>query len=306
MQEKKESVVPEHLVSSRLDQVLVSLFPSFSRTFIQRCIEEGRVLVNGQQQKKRYLAEQGDIVTLFVPPPEPSPLTPEHMSFSILFDDEDLFAINKPPGLVVHPAPGNRSGTFVNGFLSYIQNSGLDDPIRPGIIHRLDKDTSGVLLAAKNREALYAVARQFHDRKVGKEYLAIVLGEFTGYRNVEGPIARDPNMRKRMAILDSGKEARTEVFSVAAKDGFSLVRAVPYTGRTHQVRVHLRSIDLSILGDDLYGNKGINSKWGVRQMLHCSSLTFCHPRTGELVRLEAPLLPDMESVCTKLKFYSAP
>lgn len=300
MVEKREYVVPEHLVGSRLDQVLVFLCPSFSRAFIQHCIEEGRVFVNGQREKKRYLAEQGDTLTLFVPPPDPSPLIPESMTFSILFEDPDLFAINKPPGLVVHPAPGNKSGTFVNGFLSYIQNAGFEDPVRPGIIHRLDKDTSGVLLAAKNREALYAVARQFHDRKVGKEYFAVVHGDFTGHTIIDAPIARDPNQRKRMTILDSGKQAKTEVYGLAVKEGFSLVKAVPHTGRTHQVRVHLRSIGLSILGDDLYGNKKMNAKWNVRQMLHCSSLMFHHPKTGERMRLDAPFLDDMKEVCAKL------
>jgi 23S rRNA pseudouridine1911/1915/1917 synthase len=299
---QREAVVPECYSGTRLDQVLVFLFPGFSRAFFQSHIEGGRVLVNGQRQKKRHLVEEGDTLTLFVPPLEPSSLIPEPMSFDILFEDGDLFAINKPPHLVVHPAPGHRTGTFVHGFLSHVQSLGLNDPIRPGIIHRLDKDTSGVLLAAKNREALYAVARQFHDRKVGKEYFAIVLGEFTGQRTIEGSIARDPTNRKRMAILETGKESKTEVFGVKVKGGFSLVKAVPYTGRTHQVRVHLRSIGLSILGDDLYGQKEINKKWGVRQMLHCSSLIFSHPRSGEKIHLEAPFFKDMEEALVKLGF----
>ena len=222
------------------------------------------------------------------------------MDFSVLFEDEDLFAINKPPNLVVHPAPGNMSGTFVHGFLSHVLDAGFDDPVRPGVIHRLDKDTSGVLLAAKNKEALYAVAKQFHDRKVGKEYFAIVLGEFSGYRIIDGPIARDPRNRMLMTILETGKEAKTEVYGVRSRNGFSLVRAVPHTGRTHQVRVHLSSIGLRILGDSSYGNKNENKKWGVRQMLHCASLTFSHPRSHETIRLEAPFFEDMESTLVQL------
>lgn len=330
MVEKKEILVPERYAHVRLDQVLVALFPQFSRASIQEHIEKERVLVNGQTQKKRYLVEEGDLLTLFVPSAEPSCLTPESMSFSILFEDQDLFVINKPPHLVVHPAPGHRSGTFVHGFLAHIQgafcktsdcdmrsagegetergrefckglhDSVFDDPIRPGIIHRLDKDTSGVLLAAKNREALYAVSKQFHDRKVKKEYFAVVLGEFTGYKDVQGNIARDPKNRKRMALVDEGKEARTEVFGVQSRNGFSLVRACPHTGRTHQVRLHLRALGLSILGDELYGQKEINKKWNVRQMLHCFSLCFHHPRTHEEIRVEAPFFPDMDTVLTQL------
>jgi 23S rRNA pseudouridine1911/1915/1917 synthase len=305
MQEKKEILVPKKYAHIRLDQALASLFPSYSRASMQQHIEGGRVFVNGHAQKKRYLVEEGDLLTLCLLPPEPSLLIPENMSFSVLFEDTDLFAINKPPHLVVHPAPGNKSGTFVHGFLAHLQNSAFDDPVRPGIIHRLDKDTSGVLLAAKNREALYAVSKQFHDRKVGKEYFAVVVGEFTGYSDVQGFIARDSRNRKRMAVSESGKHARTEVFGVQARNGFSLIRAIPHTGRTHQVRVHLRSLGLSILGDDLYGQKEINKKWGVRQMLHCFSLTFCHPRTHETLRLEAPFFADMKAVFERLGFYTS-
>lgn len=302
MHEAKGAIVSEEKSGIRLDRVLVDLFPELTRTYAASLIDEQQVFVNGVLQKKRYLVDSGDYITLSLPPPISSMITPEKMDFNVLYEDEDFFVINKPPHLVVHPAPGNRRGTFVNGFLSYLEPAAFDDPIRPGVVHRLDKDTSGVLLAAKNREALYAVSKQFHDRQVEKEYFAVVFGECAEYRDINEPIGRDSRNRKKMAILENGRASRTEVWRLKSSLGYSFVKAHPYTGRTHQIRVHLRSLGLSILGDDLYGQKEINSKWGVRQMLHCGSLRFMHPKKKTMMHIKASFFPDMTDVLKKLQF----
>lgn len=298
----KSCIVPEERAGIRLDRVLVDLFPGLTRTYAASLIDGKEVLVNGVLQKKRYLVDSGDCITLSLPLPVSSLIIPEKMDFSVLYEDEDFFVINKPPHLVVHPAPGNSSGTFVNGFLSHLGSTVFDDPIRPGIVHRLDKDTSGVLLAAKNREALYAVSRQFHDRQVEKEYFAVVFGECAGYEDINEPIGRDSKNRKKMAIVENGRVSRTEVWGLKSSSGYSFVKAHPLTGRTHQIRVHLRFLGLSILGDDLYGQKEINGKWGVRQMLHCGSLKFLHPKKKTMMHIKAPFFQDMTDVLKKLQF----
>ena len=300
----QQATIPNECSGLRLDVVLSKLF-DISRASLQRMIEEGLVHVNGVVQKKRHIVKEGDLLSLCPPLQAPSQVVPEEMSFDILYEDSSLFIINKPPGLVVHPAPGNRSGTFVNGLVAHCKDLECCDPVRPGLVHRLDKDTSGVLIAAKTLPVLGAMSKQFHDRTVHKEYLAIVVGKFEGNKQTSGSIGRSSRNRQRMAVVPEGKEAQTEFFPIVPSDvggsihvqlpkEYTLVKAIPRTGRTHQVRVHLAFLGYPILGDALYGNREANEKRkGVRQMLHCWSLTFVHPVTGETLLVKAPLPDDM-------------
>lgn len=286
----EDRVVPEGCAGMRLDRALSALFGG-SRASLQRVLAGGRVRVNGIVQKKSYGVEKGDLLSVQFPQPEPLRVVPEAMEFRILYEDPFLFVINKPPGMVVHPAPGNKSGTFVNGFVAYCSELACIDPVRPGLIHRLDKDTSGVLMAAKDPRTLEAMSRLFQDRLVEKEYLAIVHGRFEGRRLVTSPIGRDPKNRQRMAVVEGGKDSETEFFSLEAKDSVSLVRAVPYTGRTHQIRVHLRSLGHPVIGDLLYGPASQSA--APRQMLHCASIAFEHPISKKPCVICAPPPEDM-------------
>ena len=253
------------------------------------------------------------MLSVSLPPPQPLHALPEEMSFDILYEDADLFIINKPSGLVVHPSPGNRTGTFINGFVAHCKDLSCDDPIRPGLVHRLDKDTSGVLLAAKKPEILAALSLQFQERTVCKEYLAVVTGRMERSVCVDEPIGRDPVHRQRMAVVAEGKKAKTDFVPEGppfcltpypqrggciqfARD-CTLVRATPYTGRTHQIRVHLALLKMPILGDSVYGFRSVNEMWGgPRQMLHCWSIAFAHPRTGKEMVVQAPIPKDMETL----------
>lgn len=276
----------------RLD-VFVARCWGVSRAFAQEGIELGSVLVNGRVEKKRYVVALSDRIDFSPKKSTISPaVQPRQMDFDILFEDESLFVINKPAGLVVHPAPGNYEGTFVSGFLAHCALSDFDDPIRPGIVHRLDKQTSGVLIGAKNREALHRLSQQFHDRTVYKEYVAIVKGSVTGPQVVEGSIGRDAKHRQRMAVVLGGRASYTEFYPICSNAGYTLIRAVPKTGRTHQIRVHAAFLGHPVLGDLLY-SKEPHACGAVRQMLHCSLIRFAHPTTGKTLTLKAPLPVDM-------------
>ena len=293
----------------RLDVALARLL-DLSRTSVQGLIEDGLACVNGQPCKKRALVAAGDLLSVILPPPVPSYAIPEEMKFDILYEDADLFIINKPPGLVVHPAPGNRNGTFINGFLAHCKNLSFEDPVRPGLVHRLDKETSGVLIAAKKPEILLALSEQFQQRTVRKEYLAIVVGRMEQPACVDKPIGRDPIRRQRMAVVAGGKAAMTEFAPLGlpfplegggwmqSPQSATLVSAAPHTGRTHQIRVHLASLSLPVLGDSVYGIRAVNELWGGgRHMLHCQSIAFTHPRTGIWMVVQAPMPQDMKAVC---------
>ena len=288
-------VVTPQEAGLRIDRLLTGRFPNFSRTYFQSLIEAGCVLINGAQVKKRAVPALGDeIEVCFQVTPELS-VTPEPMSFEILFEDEHLLAINKPPGLVVHPAPGHWTGTFVNGLLAHCQNlSAGDDPLRPGIVHRLDKETSGVLLAAKTREAHQKIIELFSTRQIEKLYLAICCGRPPN-GPVVAPIGRHPVHRKEMAVMADGKEATSHVQVVAFNEKTSLALIRPTTGRTHQIRVHLKHIGHPILGDPVYGNTRMNQSLAPeRLLLHAYRLSFIHPITQEQIRLSAPIPNDMK------------
>jgi 23S rRNA pseudouridine1911/1915/1917 synthase len=305
----RQVVIPPECSGLRVDVALTRLL-DLSRASLQRYIEEGLVHVNGHPCKKRLLVAAGDLLVVHLPPPPPSHVTPQEMKFDVLYEDADLFIINKPPGLVVHPAPGNREGTFVNGFVAHCSDLECDDPIRPGLVHRLDKDTSGVLIAAKKPEILSALSEQFQQRRVHKEYLAIVVGRLEQPIGVDKPIGRDPVHRQRMAVVANGKSAKTEVVPegppfrltpyeakgrecIQSRQDCTLIKAIPHTGRTHQIRVHLAWLGVPILGDSVYGIRSVNEMWnGPRQMLHCRSIAFTHPRTGEEMVIHAPIPED--------------
>jgi 23S rRNA pseudouridine1911/1915/1917 synthase len=292
--ERCDVYVTEPHRGERLDVFLAKSFPDISRSTIQQHIEQGLVAVNGSVSKKRFLVTPGDLVVFHLLPPSIPDISPEPMSFHVLYEDEDLFVIDKPAGLVVHPAPGNPRGTFVNGLLSYCKDIECLDPIRPGIVHRLDKDTSGVLIAVKTKKMLWDLSKQFQDRSVEKEYLAVVVGSFTERMEVRKAIGRDLVHRKKMMVRDDCKESSTDFIPLKIGKEVSFVRAIPHTGRTHQIRVHLQYLGFPVLGDAVYGRSEINEKHrALRQLLHCHRITFFHPRTQQRMTIEASIPKDI-------------
>jgi 23S rRNA pseudouridine1911/1915/1917 synthase len=289
-------IVTEELAGQRLDKLLHHHFNGEqSRTYFQHLIEEKQVLLNGKPVKKRISPKVGDEIEVeFSYTPEIK-LTPENIPLEILFEDDSLLVVNKPAGMVVHPAPGNWTGTFVNALLYHCGDSLHDDvTMRPGIVHRLDKDTSGCLVAAKNLRVQQQLTSLFGDREVEKEYIAVCVGN-PGSGTVDTAIGRHPVHRKQMAVVESGgRSARSHLTVLATDSKRSVVQVNLETGRTHQARVHLRHRGAPILGDAVYGREGSNSHYGVkRQLLHAHRLGFVHPVTGEPLSFTAPIPEDM-------------
>lgn len=285
----------------RIDVLLARRFADHSRTYFQDLLEQGHVLLNGQPIKKRGTPSIGDRIDIAFPPQVKSYLTPEEIPLKIIFEDDHLIVVNKPPGMVVHPAPGHHSGTFVNALLNHCQGElMLSDPIRPGIIHRLDKDTSGILIAAKTSSAHYLIGKQFASRQVEKKYLAICCGRPPNGL-INAPIGRNPNHRKEMAVLEKGgKEAVTDVRVLAVQEKVSLVLLTPHTGRTHQLRVHLKHLGHPILGDVIYGTSSLNKALAVpRLLLHAYRIGFRHPVTEELLQLIAQIPEDFKTASSR-------
>lgn len=294
-------LVKESEVGLRLDKLLANRFlEKYSRTYFQSLIEQHLVLVNGAPVKKREKLAEGDEIEIEFAITSEIDLKPEDIPLTILYEDEHLLAINKPAGMVVHPAVGNWTGTFVNALLFHCKHlSSLAEDSRPGIVHRLDKDTSGVLLAAKTIVTQQKLVELFASRKVYKEYLAICVGcPKEGEVNV--PIGRHPVNRKQMAVIPSGRVAISYFSKLEWNGKLSLVKAVISTGRTHQIRVHLKHCGTPVLGDSLYGNETINQQYKVnRQLLHASLVRFHHPITNQEIEIQAPLPDDMQIFCTK-------
>lgn len=279
----------------RIDKFLSEKFPSYSRTYFQHLIEEGCILLNGEPVKKRICPEEGDEIEIYFQAiPGPS-LAPEPIPLEILYEDEHILAINKPPGMVVHPAPGHWSGTFVNALLAHCEKvAPSDNPLRPGIVHRLDKDTSGVLLAAKTQLAHKNLIEAFSERRIQKLYLAICCGRSSNCE-IRAPIGRHPVHRKEMAVHSKGREAISEIKTAAFNDRLSLVLVKPKTGRTHQIRVHLKYIGCPVLGDPIYGNEKINqSLHPERLLLHAYRLDLEHPISKAPIHLCAPIPEDFK------------
>lgn len=284
-------IVSEKEEGLRLDQLLSTRFPAHSRTYFQYLIDQGAVRVNGKQLKKREKPGGGDRIEIsFILPPEIS-LAAEEIPLDILYEDEELLAINKPAGMVVHPAAGHPNQTFVNALLFYCKQLGQikGNDLRPGIVHRLDKETSGVLLAAKTAEMHALLIALFSDRKIEKHYLAVCVGH-PGSATIDASIGRHPIHRKEMSVVEGGKKALSHYQTLATHEALSLVTIQPVTGRTHQIRVHMKHLNTPILGDLLYGAPSANKKYEVEgQLLHAHRLSFTHPRTQERIYLTAPL-----------------
>jgi 23S rRNA pseudouridine1911/1915/1917 synthase len=284
---------------SRLDKFVSEKLPELSRTYAQRLIADGCITVNDQVAKASQRLNAGDRLTISIPPPMPSTLTPENIPLSVLYEDEDLLVIDKPAGLTVHPAPGSPNHTLVNAILARLPelpDSG--DRLRPGIVHRLDKDTSGLVLVAKNRLALSKLTDQFKTRSILKVYLVLVRGHLSPESGfIDAPIGRDPSNRKRMAVVDSGREARTEYRVIKYTGDCSLLEVMPETGRTHQIRVHLSAIGYPVVGDKTYG---VKSPFLSRQFVHAHRLGFRLPSSDEYVEFESKLPPDLEQALEKI------
>lgn len=278
----------------RLDRLVSEEVPGVSRSMVQTLMESGLVLVNGRPAGKSQKAKIGDQITLTIPSPEPIDVIPENIPLDIIYEDDSLLVVNKGKGMVVHPAPGNYTGTMVNALLFHAQNSlsGINGKIRPGIVHRIDKDTSGLLIVAKNDQAHNALAQQIKEHSFTREYRAVVYGglkDDTGV--VDAPIGRNPKERKQMAVLyhsPSAREARTHYTVLERFRGYTLLSLRLETGRTHQIRVHMASIGHPVAGDPLYGPKKVITELK-GQCLHAGLIGFIHPVTGDYMEFTAPL-----------------
>ncbi len=284
----------------RLDVFVARRIAGLTRARVQRLIAAGNVAVAGHRARASLRLEAGQRVTVDVPPPSDGAAAPEAIPLDVLYEDGDLLAVNKPPGMTVHPSPGHATATLVNAILAHCSDlSGIGGVMRPGIVHRLDRDTSGVILVAKNDDAHNALARQLKDRSVEKTYVALVEGTPKPPEGViDAPIARDPRNRQRMAVLEGGRASVTHYRLIERLPGASLLEVRPKTGRTHQIRVHLAAIGHPIVGDRVYGKP---SKLVARQFLHARRIAFTHPRTGERMEIEAPLAADLEAALRTLR-----
>ena len=287
----------------RADQLLARLLPELTRSAAQRLLEDGRVTRSGQPVKKNYKTAPGDVLTVSLPDPAPIDVLPQNIPLDVVFEDGDVIVVNKPVGMVVHPAAGHPDGTLVNALLYHCGKSlsGINGSLRPGIVHRIDRDTSGLIIAAKNDFAHLSLAEQLQDHSLYREYAAVCVGtmrEDSG--TVSAPIARHPTDRKRMAIDHlHGRAAVTHYTVLERFPGHTYLQCRLETGRTHQIRVHLASLGRPLLGDVVYGaHKPYPGLAG--QCLHARRLTFTHPRTGNLTTVECPLPDWFQAVLTKL------
>ncbi len=275
--------------------------PAESRARFQSLIEAGQVRLEGKPSRASVRLKAGQDVEVEIPDPEPAAPAAEAIPLSVVFEDPRLIVLDKPAGLVVHPGAGTRSGTLVNALLHHVQDlSGIGGVLRPGIVHRLDRGTSGLLVVAKDDEAHRALSRQFAGRSVEKEYLALVVGVPARREGtIDAPIARHPVQRQRMTVREGGRAARSDYRVVEALRGAALVRVRIHTGRTHQIRVHLRSIGHPVAADPTYGGKALGGL--DRPALHAARLAFTHPATGERLVFESPLPADMRAAVESLR-----
>jgi 23S rRNA pseudouridine1911/1915/1917 synthase len=286
----------------RLDKTIAAASPELSRAAVQRLIKEALVTVNGQTSKPSYRVEAGDAILVQVPDEPPSDIQPEEIPLDVIYEDAQLMAVNKPAGMVVHPAHGHRSGTLVNAILARNpETRDVGGPERAGIVHRLDKETSGLILVAKTERTHSALQRLFKRRNVKKTYLALV-EEHPSPRQglIDAPIGRDKRNRKRMAIVRSGRVARTTYRVVETFKEHSLVELEPETGRTHQIRVHLAWLGYPVVGDQVYGYRR-QRLLRHRHFLHAYQLELTHPVTTETLSLTAPLPKDLADVLRRLR-----
>jgi 23S rRNA pseudouridine1911/1915/1917 synthase len=294
----------------RLDRFLAAVLPNHSRSQIQRLIKEGLIQVAGRDTKANQPVKAGQAIEIDLPAPlDPTP-RPEALPLPILYQDEDLIIVDKPAGMVVHPAAGHSSGTLVNALLHHIDDlSGIGGERRPGIVHRLDRGTSGLMVVAKHDSAHAELSRQFHDREVEKEYVALVWGEVQAGRRIDTPIGRDPSNRKKMsARARRSREAVTRIVRAERLKALTLVQVAIHTGRTHQIRVHLSAIGHPIVGDPLYGGVHRRVPGDLRAIthlerpfLHAARLVFKHPQDGRRMEFTSELPEDLQRVLDELK-----
>jgi len=303
--QKIDLIINEEMNGTRLDLVLSVALEDFSRSFIQKLFEKERIQINGKIcREKKYKAAAGDVVVIDIPEPEKVGVEPENIPLEIVYEDNDLLVVNKPAGMVVHPAPGNSSGTLVNALMYHCGDnlSSINGVIRPGIVHRIDKDTSGLLMVAKNDRAHSSLSQQLSEHSITRRYKTIVYNNIKEDEGtVDQPIGRDPKNRLRNAVTDQNSRHAVTHYKVLERFGkFTYVQAELETGRTHQIRVHMSYIKHPLLGDELYGP--VKNKQGAkRQMLHAGILGFVHPSTGEYLEFESPLPEDFEKVLNNLR-----
>ncbi len=293
--------IDSQLSAQRLDKALVVLLPQFSRTQVQHLIDEGDVLVNDKETKASQKLNAGDQVYVFPPEVIEMNVEPQNIPLDIVYEDDDLLVINKPVDMVVHPAPGHHNDTLVNALLFHFQTlSSVNGVVRPGIVHRIDKDTSGLLMIAKNDEAHEKLAAQLKDKTAYRRYLALVKGEIPHPEGtIRAPIGRSRSDRKKMAVVSEGKAAVTNFKVLERFHGFTLIECLLETGRTHQIRVHLNYIKFPIVGDQVYGGK--NDYGFQSQLLHAATLSFMHPKTDKRITVDAPLPAIFEKALEKLR-----
>ncbi|SFA46443.1 ribosomal large subunit pseudouridine synthase D [Parageobacillus thermantarcticus] len=294
--------IDEEYDNERIDKVIAALNEDWSRSKVQQWIKDQLVTVNDQHVKANYKCSAGDIVVVRLPEPEPLYVEPENIPLDIYYEDADVLVVNKPRGMVVHPAPGHMRGTLVNALLAHCHDlSGINGVLRPGIVHRIDKDTSGLLMVAKNDMAHQALVDQLVKKTVTRKYKAIVHGVIPhDYGTIDAPIGRDKRDRKKMTVTEeNGKEAVTHFRVLERFRQYTFIECQLETGRTHQIRVHMKYIGYPLAGDPQYGPRKTLPING--QALHAGVLGFNHPRTGEYLEFEAPLPPEFERLLQLLR-----
>src|SRR5215216_5571560 len=288
-------------LGARLDRYVADQLPDLSRGTVQALIESGRVLVDGQQRKPKFRMTPGEVVSVEIPPPQVDEILPDPIPLAVVYEDADVIVVNKPAGMVVHPAPGHPRGTLANALLSHVPGISVGGSQRPGIVHRLDKDTSGLIVAAKTDRGRTSLVTQWESRSVEKTYLALVAGSVVDEEAIiDAPIGRDPKNRQRMAVVRSGRPAVTRFRIVERFPSTTLLEVFIETGRTHQIRVHLAFIGHPVVGDQLYGRVRQTDPHVERQFLHASALAFQLP-DGERLRLESPLPDELRAALEEFR-----
>ncbi len=309
MSARHELVVSADEAGVRIDRYLTSVLAGESRSQIQRLIKDGKVTIGGRTVASNRVVREGDTIAVEIPEPVSAAPEPEDLDLDIVYEDSDLIVVNKPAGMVVHPAAGHARGTLVNALLHEVKDlSGIGGELRPGIVHRLDRGTSGLMVVAKNARAHAELARQFHDREVEKEYVALVWGVVQAGRRIDLPIGRDPSDRKKMsARARRARSAATRVTGALHMPGVTLIHVAIATGRTHQIRVHLSEIGHPIVGDAVYGGLRRRVPGDLRPLLaldrpflHAGRIVFHHPGDGRKMEFEAPLPADLQSVLDQI------
>ena len=300
--EREELIITEEQAGQRADVVLAQLL-DITRSNMQKLMDDGRAVKGTKVLKSNYKLKAGDKIVVTLPEPEPLDVQPENIPLDILYEDDDVVVVNKARGMVVHPAAGNYSGTLVNALLYHCKNlSGINGVIRPGIVHRLDKDTSGIMICAKNDQAHVSLSQQIQTKTAKRSYLCVVRGNIkTDSGTIETLISRDKNDRKKMAVVkEDGRNAITDYEVLERFGKYTIVKCNLRTGRTHQIRVHMEYLGYPIVGDPKYSP--MKTPFSINgQALHSLTLDFIHPRTGEAMHFEAPLPEDMHKIVTRLR-----